>query len=163
MKRKTKKKLTTVFLILPLLLAGMNYILFGFGKAQTGEQNAPAGLNFTELVLQSLVFLGFIILLIYGIVYFLKKVVYKNHNQQSSHAFEILSITPLIPKKSLCVVKMVDRILVLGLTETGISPVTQIDNPDQRKEWETAFKNPVGANATTFATHLSKLLRVNKN
>ncbi len=162
MTKKTRKKTTIVLVVIAFLMAGMNYILFGHGQVP-GEQQSPAtGLNLTELIFQSIILLGFIILLIYFTLYLLKRFVYKNPAQYSNNAFEILSITPLIPKKSLCVVKMVDRILVLGLTETQISPITQIDNPDQRREWETAFRNSSGSTARSFSGQLEKILRGNK-
>ncbi|MCH8124653.1 flagellar biosynthetic protein FliO [candidate division KSB1 bacterium] len=159
MKKKTRKKITIVLVVLAFLMAGVNYILLGHGQVPAEQQSPATVPNFTELIFQSIILLGFIILLIYFILYLLKRFVYKNPAQHSNNAFEILSITPLIPKKSICVIKMVDRILVLGLTENAISPITQIDNPDQRREWEAAFKNSGGSTARSFSAQLEKIFR----
>ncbi len=158
----TKKKITILLTTLTIFLAGINYLLFGYSKNSGDVAQASALPNFTELVFQTLVLLGFIILIIYIVLFLLRKYVYKSQGGNSGNALEILNISPLIPKKSVCVVKMVDRILVLGLTESGISALTEIEDPERQDKWERALKNSASGNSSPFARQLASFLRGNK-
>lgn len=151
-------KITIVLSGLALVFAGFNYLLLANSRIQQDPEPSSSAPNISSLVLQTIAFVGLIIILIYASIYILRRFVYNRPHGRSGSALKILNISPLIPKKSVCVVKMVDRILVLGLTETAISPLAEIKDPETRNEWEKALELPSSRSSSAFAKKLSSLM-----
>jgi flagellar biogenesis protein FliO len=157
----TKKKRTRLTLILggaAVMVAGINYLVFGRVQVQPDPENIGTSPDFSNLAFQTIALMGLIILLIYVVVSVMRRFLYNRSPGRGNSAFEILSVSPLIPKKNVCVVKMVDRILVLGLTDAGISPLTEIVDPETRHAWENAFRAQA-APSGIFAEKLNKLIQ----
>ena len=156
-------KAALVLIILLLLLSGASYIILANQQKATAVENTGAVPGFGELMFKTLVLLGFIIILIYVILYLLRRFVYKKNYGTAINAVEVLQIVPLIAKKSVCVVKVVDRILVLGISESGISKLSEIDEPEQQQKWISQFNTAPARKSLNFAEQLQGFLGHQKN
>lgn len=130
-------------------------------RGATGQNSAVPG--FWGLAFKTMILLGFVIVLIYVVLFLLKRFVYRQHFIGSSDLIEVLNFMPLAAKKSLCVVKVVDRILVLGFSETGMTKLTEIEDPETQKRWLERFGRPAGRRSSSFATQLQNFLGQKKN
>lgn len=94
----------------------------------------PLTPSLTGNVLPSLtriaVSLGVIVVIIYLSVFGLKKMSGGRIGGRKGNTIQIIEQTYLAPKKSVCLVKLADRAVLLGITEGGITLLTEMD-------WET--------------------------
>jgi len=90
--------------------------------------------SLTGTVLPSLtriaVSLGVIVFIIYLTVFVLKKMSGGRIGGKKGTTIQIIEQTYLAPKKSVCLLKLADRAVLLGITEGGITLLTEMD-------WET--------------------------
>ena len=65
-------------------------------------------------------------------LYLLRRFLYRPMGVISSRGqFELLQQFHLGPRKSICLVKVCDRLFLLGVTETSITRLSEIDNPEE--------------------------------
>ncbi len=76
-------------------------------------------------------------------VFVLKKVSpYRGLAGDSAHPVSVISKIPLGQKKSICLVRVADEILVIGLTSANVSLLTKMNAEDYyRGEWRTTAQN----------------------
>lgn len=158
-----RRKAILLLIISLLLLSGASYFVLANQHKMTPSENAGAVPGFGELMFKTLVLLGFIIILIYVILYLLRRFVYKKNYGTATKAVKVLQIVPLIAKKSLCVIKVVDRILVIGISESGISKLSEIDEPERQQKWISQFNTTSAKKSLNFAEQLQGFLGHQKN
>lgn len=96
--------------------------------SQTVADNSLPG--FSEMVLPSMTRIGFSLLLIIGIIYavvFLMKKFTGKRFGASGRAknIQLIEQTYLAPKKSVCLLKLGERAVVVGITETNVNLLTE--------------------------------------
>lgn len=98
--------------------------VFGEGVCSTGD-SAPSGLF--VLLLRTVGSIALVVALIFGFVYALRRFVYlRGHRPNGKGIIEVVGSNFLQPKKALYVVRVMDRVLVLGVTDTRISLLCQL-------------------------------------
>ena len=159
--KRSQKKWTLLLGGLVPPLVGLNILLFGGlpSTTQAGHAGAP---GFWGLAAKTAVLLGLVLVLIYATFYLLRRFVYRGTFGNGQSQVEILQVAPLAAKKTLCVVKVVDRILVLGLAENSISKLSEIRSAEEQERWEAAFA-PKAVRANSFAAQLEGFLKGTRN
>jgi flagellar protein FliO/FliZ len=164
LKKISKKAKGTILLIIFMFLfSGAYFLLFGKQYQDGSVAQSDSSPSFLVLLFKTILLLGFIIVLIYGILYLLKRFVYQKNFGKSSKSIEMLEFSPLIGKKSLCVVKVVDRILVLGVSESGINKLSEIDDVEVQKKWLSSLNPQSVKKSGNFAEYLQNFIGHNKN
>jgi len=164
LKKISKKAKGTILLIITMFFfSGAYFLLFGKQSQNGTVSQSGSSPNFLILVFKTILLLGFIIILIYGILYLLKRFVYQKNFGKSSKSIEMLEFSPLVGKKSLCVIKVVDRILVLGVSESGINKLSEINDVEVQEKWLTSLNPQSVKKSGNFAEHLQNFLGHNKN
>jgi len=158
----TKGKIVFLFVIL-LFLISMNYLVLGKSPSNSEPETVNSTPSFWLLAFKTLVLLGVIILLIYAVLYLLRRFVYRSTLVKSKKAIKILDTIPLVQKKTICIVKIVDRILVLGISEASVNTLTVINTPDEIQQWESELATKTVAGTGGFANQLNNLLKRQKN
>jgi len=128
--------------------------LAGYGWAQPGSEGPQqTGIpNMGWLVVKTLVLLALIIGLIFALVWAMKKLMGKNLGFPGQEGwFQVVARVPLHQNQSVALVKVVDRVMLLGITEHCItnlgeipdSPALQqlLNNPVQQTVPGSVFKN----------------------
>ncbi len=86
-------------------------------------------------ILQAFVPLILIVALLYAALFFIKRKGFRIKPAASSkHGIEVISTQPIMPKKYVSLIKVKDRILVVGLSENSISLLKEIDYDEQFEE-----------------------------
>jgi len=97
-------------------------------KTDTLSATTPA-LGLTDSVLPSLTRLGLsllaIVAIIYATVFLMKKL--SGNKIGRGRTIQIIEQTYLAPKKSVCLLKLADRVVLVGITENNISLLTELD------------------------------------
>jgi flagellar protein FliO/FliZ len=110
---------------------------------QIGETENEAGEmpSLTESVLPSLtriaISLIIIVAIIYATIFLLKKLSGNRIGGRKGKAIEVVEQTYLAPKKSVCLLKLADRAVLVGITEQNINMLTEFnweDLPEQTVE-----------------------------
>lgn len=155
-KSRTKRWITLLLSGLAVLFFGAQVMLFG-GVVFTESADAQEKVSVAQMTLKLAFFLGLVLVLIYLTVLFLKRFAYPGRMAGGAGAAEILQVVPLLAKKNLFVVRLVDRILVLGVSESGIAAIAEITDPETVERWENSLK-PQAAKSK-FAQQLEKVFR----
>jgi flagellar protein FliO/FliZ len=80
---------------------------------------------------KTLLSLAAVLGLMIGVVFLLKKFVYGSGTQSSAQVdIRVMGSRSLSPKKSISVVRVMGKVLVVGLSEQGISLLTELDGDD---------------------------------
>ncbi len=83
-----------------------------------------------------------IIALIFGLVFLVKRFFGKQlPGAVNREWFQIIAKIPLQPRQSLWLVKVVDRILLLGVTESGISMLTEFEQSAELRQVIAGLEN----------------------
>ncbi|RMF59894.1 MAG: flagellar biosynthetic protein FliO [Calditrichaeota bacterium] len=111
--------------------------------------------NFGWMVFKALGSLIIIFFLIVGLVYLLKKYWGKQLGGGiRQENFQILARLPLHPKQSLALVRVFDRILLIGITENNITLLSEYNNPQD-------IQKIINEMSTTpFSTSTDRFLKV---
>ena len=135
-----KLKIRKIFIFLALLILSFQNLYAQvkpesvssdtlFANGQLSELNT--NINFLGLFLKSVGALILIALLIFITVYFLRQIYkVKNGKGFSNNFVNIIGSTFLSPKKSIYLVEICERVLVLGVTDTDISILTEFDKDE---------------------------------
>ncbi len=124
-------------------------------SAKTAGMTEPA-ITFPE-VLRVILVLGFVLFLIFAAIWVMKKYSPGMMRGTQSRAVKVLSTTYLGPKKSLHLIEVLDRILLVGMTENSVNSLaefTKAEEIDQLKQ-----QKPVKAPGGGFASVLSNFMR----
>jgi len=125
-------------------------------------QNAPGpqGISMTGEFFKLIFAVGIIVVLIYFSLWFLNKYVYHRKSLPGQQQIEVIGTTPLGPKKFIYLVKVFDRILVLGVTDNQISNLTEIADAEVIRKIKSATPDsPPSGTKRSFQTQLEGLLR----
>lgn len=83
-------------------------------------------------LLQAFIPLILIVVLLYGALYFIRKKGFRLKPVSSNkYGIEVISTQPIMPRKHLSLIKVRDKVLVVGLTENSISLLKEIDYDDE--------------------------------
>lgn len=96
-----------------------------------GEDSADADSSFMNVTLELFLYLGAIVVLIVLILVFFKRIIPGSHRLFQSKVVEVLGRTYLAPKQGLFLVKLADRILVLGVTGNSINVLSEITEEEE--------------------------------
>ncbi len=156
-KKISKKKwLTIVLTVFFLVMLFLNLLL---GKTLQNP-SASQGMSMTGEFLKLIFAVGVIVILIYLTLWFLSKFVVHRKTLAGQQQVEVVGTTPLGPKKFIYLVKVFDRLLVLGVTDSQISNLTEITDAEVLKKLqaEVSKTGPKG-NRRSFQTQLEGLLK----
>jgi flagellar protein FliO/FliZ len=88
-------------------------------------------MSMMELV-QAFVPLLLILVLLYGVLFFIKRKGFKlNPSQSKLNGVEVLSTQTIMPKKFISLIKVQDKVLLVGMTDNNISLLKEFDYKDE--------------------------------
>lgn len=91
-------------------------------------------------ILYILFILGVLTVIMYGLLYLMKKYLYKYDNASSTGLkIKVLGLHAILPKKYICVVRVQDKNYVLGVSENSINVIDEIENLDYTETKPTSF------------------------
>lgn len=139
MNSKTRKRnLVGLIIILGAALFGLIALNSGpvsaergidVSKLKTAGQEAPADTGFSGTALPSLLrlFAALVIVIacIYGGIWLLKRSMGRAGGN-GNHAVEVLETTGIAPKKTISLVRVADKSVLVGVTENGMSLLTEL-------------------------------------
>jgi len=106
-------------------------------------------LDFLKLLLPLFIICG----LLFGVLYFVKKYSFKK-NGSSQLNIKVISSQILMPKKFISVVRINDKLLVLGVSENNITLLKEFQAEEEMKMEETNT-NPLSSFAELFKKNLT--------
>ena len=74
-----------------------------------------------------------VICCIYGGIFLLKRSMGKKYAGGGNSILEVLETTSVAPKKTISLVKVMDKSVLIGVTENGISMLTELDSEQTKK------------------------------
>jgi flagellar biogenesis protein FliO len=107
-----------------LLIAAGGYAMLWTAGAASSD-GAPTSLTAVDLIAKLLIVLG----LIYLSARALRSLAGKSLTNGGKRAVDVLEVTHLANNRSLYLINVADRVLLLGATQSHISTLTQIDDP----------------------------------
>jgi flagellar biosynthetic protein FliO len=106
-----------------------------------------------------------VIVLIYAVLLFLKKFVYRDYGttfgNKNNAEFRIVGQIMLQPKKYIYVVKFFDRLLVISMTDNNMNLLSEITDTETLKNIESSF-SPEKGNNKSFLDHLKSNLGIKR-
>ena len=79
-------------------------------------------------ILQAFIPLILIVVLLYGVLFYIKRKGFRLRPiATSKHGIEVISTQPIMPKKYLSLIKVKDKVLVVGMTENSITLLKEIE------------------------------------
>ncbi|NOY77215.1 MAG: flagellar biosynthetic protein FliO [Calditrichaeota bacterium] len=158
MKKHYSKKKIWLTTGLTALFMGMFFLNLVLGRSlRTSEDKS--GISLTAQFIKLFLVFGIIVLLIYGTIWFLNKFIYRRGNGSSLSHVTVLSTTLLAPKKFIYLVEVFDRLLVLGVTESQISNLTEISDPEILKTLKNAGPPQNKKSGNLFQSQLEGFLK----
>ncbi|NIA29551.1 MAG: flagellar biosynthetic protein FliO [Actinobacteria bacterium] len=150
--KANKKKWAVVIVFVLLLLLTMTMISFSGdagnqvpGNVQGGDaqEQMPSQFSFSHAVVRTIAALIFVIVLLFAFVYGVKWL--QNKTNLARNAFQIMSVVSSLslgPKKGVYLIKVVNRLLVVGLTDGNISLLAELDKDEAQIVNQNSTKNP---------------------
>ncbi len=116
--------------------------------------------NFIKLITKTSGYLAVIVALIFGLVYLMKKYVYnKKDSGVNAGAVRVISSTFVSPKKSIMMVEAIGRILLVSVTDSNMSLLTEMNKGDYDDFMENAAKEEKDSKtAVSFTEMFSNIL-----
>ena len=97
----------------------------------TGARAQALEYSLTSATLKMVGVLAVVLAVLFGLVFLLKKLSPMfGRRAAAGQEMELLAQYPLGPKKVLAVVRIGERVLLLGVTDTNINLLTEIQDPD---------------------------------
>ncbi|MFC1732801.1 flagellar biosynthetic protein FliO [candidate division KSB1 bacterium] len=127
-----------------------------------GQEGA---INMMEIVGKMVGYFLLIVLLIFGLVYFLKRFVYNRKELLGKNsAIRVITSSYVAPKKSLMLVEVLDRLLVLSVTDNNMSLISELSKEEYNvfKKGDTDHKTAESALPGQFGDMLSRLIKREK-
>ena len=96
----------------------------------------------TNTLLQAFGSLVLVILLVFALLFAVKKFIYKDFTGfpgKTNLSFKVISQISLLPKKSIFLVKVFDRVLVVGVTDSSINILSEINDKGIIEGMESSF------------------------
>jgi flagellar biogenesis protein FliO len=113
------------------------------------------------VLIKTLLSLVLVLALMVGVVVVLKKSMYGRTSKRSSAVdIELLGSRILQPKRSVFVLRVLNKVFVIGSSESGMQTLTEIDDDKSlmQLEEQQAESSGEAANALPFSTYLNKSL-----
>lgn len=119
------------------------------------------------MVVKTLLSLGAVLTLMVGLAYVLKKTLYRSSTRQGDRVeIDLLGQRMFGPRRSICVVRVLDRVLVVGITEHGMQALSEIPVDEQPPAEASSEDTPVrpgwpfsaGPHPGSFAGQLQRAL-----
>ncbi|MBN2008083.1 flagellar biosynthetic protein FliO [candidate division KSB1 bacterium] len=162
------KKYGTWIVVLSMLLAAhvlaapadsLHFQADSSGLATSANlTNQPYSINIVSVALRALLSLAGIIVLIFVTILVLKKLVFQQRTPpEFANAVSVLGTVPISPKKNIQLIKMVDRILVIAVTESNVSLLTEIDDAHVLEMLKPSAQGNTNV-GLPFKQYLSKML-----
>ncbi len=99
-------------------------------KNETVSQDIQGSESLTGMLLPSLTRIGISLLVIIGVIYALVFILRRFSGRQfggrGKRTIQVVEQTFLAPKKSICLLKMADRALLVGVTDSNINLLTEM-------------------------------------
>jgi len=114
--------------------------------------------NLSLLLFRTLLCLVVVVGMIFLMIFMLRKFLYRNKRTGDEH-LKVLGSTFLGPKKSVCLVKVMDRILVLGVTESSITLLSEMGGDAALQVLESLSQKETGASSKGFPYYLNSILK----
>ena len=160
-------KLTPWGLGWPILLAGISLASKAFGETEPMEFGQVPVRTTPDLVpMLGRTFLSLIVIgvLIYLVLLVLRKSLYKQwRNRGGDDLFSVLGSTFVGPKKTVCLLKVLDRILIVGVTDTQISLLSEITEASEVESMIHASRQRGSGPSDRFVDHLDTFVTRLKN
>lgn len=114
------------------------------------------------VILKMLFSLAAVLGLMFALMFVMKKFFYGSGAKSSSVVnIEVLGSRTLAPKRSVYVLQVMDKVIVVGMTEQGMQTLTEMDNSVIHKETMREHlrnQDDIVAEKTNFSSFLSKNL-----
>jgi flagellar protein FliO/FliZ len=125
------------------------------------------------LVVKTVFSLGLVLALMFALGYVLKKYVYRaKSGRTESVEIEVLGQRMLQPRRSVYAIRVLDRVIILGMSEHGMHMLTEVSGPEvtadlaaRRAEaaaTPSAWWMQDGAGIKSFATHLQRAMGIRR-
>ena len=122
------------------------------------EKAENYSINLLKVASRAFVSLIIIVLLIFVTIYLLRKVVYSNkRNRFLDNTVNVIGMVPLSAKKSIYLIKIINQILVVGVTENNISLLSEINDLAVINKLE-SDTSVVKNHKLSFKNYLEKML-----
>jgi flagellar protein FliO/FliZ len=118
------------------------------------------------MFLKMILSLGAVLALMFGLVFVLKRFVLPGGTTQGlSVPIQVLGRKSLQPKKSVVILRVAEKTLVVGVSEQGMQLLTELTDADLPPANAPAAPSPLSKQAVGFAAQLQKTLNtiVNRN
>ena len=93
------------------------------------------------ILVKTLLSLGAVIALMFGVVYLLRKYVYQGSQSSTSLvAIDVLGQRALAPKRSVIILKVLQTVLVVGISDNGMQTLATIDDERTLAELDQQLK-----------------------
>lgn len=120
-----------VWTIAVILTAGRSGWADVMADSASTAANPPA-MNMGWLLFKTVAILGIIIILIFAGVYFLKRFVFgANTKAGDTHWIKILGQIQLHPRQTLSLIQVMDRVILVGITESSMQTLTEFNDPEE--------------------------------
>jgi len=136
-----RKRKRTIFIIVVIYIIVLSISAVGNtvsdstyqAKNITGKTTGAALENkgFAAIFFRTVAALVFIILLVYGVSWVMKRLFLGQQRFTEKLPVRVVGSTFIGPKKSICLVDVQEKRLVLGVTDTSISFLTELEIPAQ--------------------------------
>ena len=105
----------------------------------------------TSSIIKMITALGVVIVCIYVGIWLLKKLTNRRHSSgRKAFMLEVLETAYIDPKKSLSLVRVADRSVLIGVTDNQISVLTELDTELTKAAMEAASKGTQGESFSTM-------------
>lgn len=148
-----RRKLVLIVATALILPAGIISLLLNPGHVpEKGE------VDLSLLVFRTFLCLVVVVGMIFLMIFILRKFLYKDKRAGDDY-LKVLGSTFLGPKKSVCLVKVMDRILVLGVTESSITLLSEIGGDAVLQVLESLRQKETGSSSKEFPRYLNSILK----
>jgi len=152
------------FLLREIAAATITTIWLAIGTVAAGPDSTQVPLTATPqpfdmgwMLAKTIFSLVLIIALIFGVVFLLKRFFGKQlPGSVNREWFQVIARIPLQPRQSLWLVKVVDRVLLLGVTESGITKLTEFEQSAELRQVISSLENSQRFSDSGFLQLLKK-------
>jgi len=132
-----------------------------WSTAENGENNEQQAtdVNMGAMLFRTLLSLVIVFGILYLVVFGLKKMMgQKRSGRNSAIALNVIGSTFLGPKKAVYLVQVADRVLILGVTDSQVSMLSEISDEETLKTLK-PLQNAQKNTTTSFSEHLNAMLK----